>query len=185
MYIYIYIYVDGYMYTHYKQYVYIHIYIYTYIGICIHIYIYIYIHTYLYTPPPQTPAPSEPRRDAIQYMFTLLDLCVSSLRRGHANLLCIVPILTDDPRRESTQYNICSNARISKLISATVRAYWLSVALEGQIRRFRWGAAIAATLFKDCWLALFCFNYIYFNFEINIHNMLQALTRIHTLLFFV
>jgi hypothetical protein len=32
---------------------------------------------------------------------TLPDLCVSSLRRGHANLLCIVPILTDDPRRES------------------------------------------------------------------------------------
>jgi len=35
--------------------------------------------------------------------FTLLDLCVSSLRRGHANLLCIVPILTDDPRRESEE----------------------------------------------------------------------------------
>ena len=34
-------------------------------------------------------------------MLPLLDLCVSSLRRGHANLLCIVPILTDDPRRES------------------------------------------------------------------------------------
>ena len=34
-------------------------------------------------------------------MFTLFDLCVSSLRRGHANLLCIVPFLTDDPRRES------------------------------------------------------------------------------------
>src|SRR6056300_326773 len=34
-------------------------------------------------------------------LFTLLDLCVSSLRRGHANLFCIVPILTDDPRRES------------------------------------------------------------------------------------
>ena len=34
-------------------------------------------------------------------MFTLLDWCVSSLRRGHANLLCVVPILTDDPRRES------------------------------------------------------------------------------------
>ena len=33
---------------------------------------------------------------------TLLDLCVSSLRRGHANLLCIVPVfLTDDLRRES------------------------------------------------------------------------------------
>ena len=40
-------------------------------------------------------------------MFTLLDLCVSSLRRGHANLLCIVPILTDDPRRESNNH-ICS-----------------------------------------------------------------------------
>jgi hypothetical protein len=35
-------------------------------------------------------------------MFTIIDLCVSSLRRGHANLLCIVPMLTDDPRREST-----------------------------------------------------------------------------------
>ena len=37
-----------------------------------------------------------------QKTYTLLDLCVSSLRRGHANLLCIVPILSDDPRREST-----------------------------------------------------------------------------------
>ena len=42
-------------------------------------------------------------------LFTLLDLCVSSLRRGHANLLCIVPILTDDPRRESV--NSCAAAR--------------------------------------------------------------------------
>jgi hypothetical protein len=37
---------------------------------------------------------------------TLLDLSVSSLRRGHANLLCIVPILTDDPRRESNNFGI-------------------------------------------------------------------------------
>ena len=35
-------------------------------------------------------------------LFSPLDLCVSSLRRGHANLLCIVPISTDDPRRESS-----------------------------------------------------------------------------------
>ena len=34
-------------------------------------------------------------------IFPLLDLRVSSLRRGHANLLCIVPMLMDDPRRES------------------------------------------------------------------------------------
>ena len=32
-------------------------------------------------------------------LVSLLDLCVSSLRKGHANLLCIVPILTDDPRK--------------------------------------------------------------------------------------
>ena len=31
--------------------------------------------------------------EAGQKKDTLLDLCVSSLRRGHANLLCIVPIL--------------------------------------------------------------------------------------------
>ena len=35
-------------------------------------------------------------------LVTLLDLSVSSLRRGHANLLCMVPILSDDPRWEST-----------------------------------------------------------------------------------
>ena len=32
---------------------------------------------------------------------TLPDLCVPSLRRGHAHLLCIVPILVDVPWRES------------------------------------------------------------------------------------
>ena len=38
---------------------------------------------------------------AAKNLVTLLDLCVSSLRRGHANLLCIVPILSDDLRGES------------------------------------------------------------------------------------
>ena len=37
----------------------------------------------------------------VKEMFALLDLCVSSLRRGHFNLLCIAPSLPDDPRRES------------------------------------------------------------------------------------
>ena len=32
---------------------------------------------------------------------TFLDVCASSLRMGQANLLCFVPIFTDDPRRES------------------------------------------------------------------------------------
>ena len=43
----------------------------------------------------------------LKKLVTLLDLCVSSLRRGHANLLCIVPILTDDPRRESMYSPSC------------------------------------------------------------------------------
>ena len=30
-----------------------------------------------------------------KFLEPFLDLCVSSLREGHANLLCIVPILTD------------------------------------------------------------------------------------------
>ena len=37
-------------------------------------------------------------------LFTFLDSCVSSLRRGHANLLRIVPILTDDPRQSVRGY---------------------------------------------------------------------------------
>ena len=40
-------------------------------------------------------------------LLTLLDLCVTSLRRGHANILCVVPMLTDDLRRESTVLGMC------------------------------------------------------------------------------
>ena len=39
-------------------------------------------------------------------IFTLLDLCKSSLRRAHANLLCIVPMLSDDPRSDAIQHHI-------------------------------------------------------------------------------
>ena len=42
-----------------------------------------------------------PRLAYLALWLSLLDLCVSSLRTGHANILCIVPSLTDDPRRES------------------------------------------------------------------------------------
>ena len=42
------------------------------------------------------------QRQFSKKLATLLDLCVSSLRRGHANLLCIVPILTDCPLEESS-----------------------------------------------------------------------------------
>ena len=36
--------------------------------------------------------------DGKKQKWYILDLCVSSLRRGHANLLCIVPIFADDLR---------------------------------------------------------------------------------------
>ena len=36
-------------------------------------------------------------RESCEKFGPFLDLCVSSLRRGHANLLCIVPILSDVP----------------------------------------------------------------------------------------
>ena len=39
-------------------------------------------------------------------LFTLIDLCVSSLRRAHDNIICIVPIVTDDPRRDSFLHRI-------------------------------------------------------------------------------
>jgi len=58
--------------------------------------------------------------------FTLLNLCASSLRRGHANLLCIVPNLTDDPRRESWSAAALTlggrpSARSGPLLSRTPR----------------------------------------------------------------
>ena len=49
----------------------------------------------------ELPAASSASRRLPKKLGTLLDLCVSSLRRGHANLLCIVPIVSDDPRRQS------------------------------------------------------------------------------------
>ena len=41
------------------------------------------------------PVPSCTRLQPQKILEPFLDLCVSSLREGHANLLCIVPILTD------------------------------------------------------------------------------------------
>ena len=49
---------------------------------------------------------------------TFLDLCVSSLRRGHANLLCIIPVLSDDPRRESDSAAWQNIGIVDKLVLA-------------------------------------------------------------------
>ena len=46
--------------------------------------------------------------NVIKLLFALLDVCVSSLCRGHANMICIVPMLTDDPRGKSlSKYVLC------------------------------------------------------------------------------
>ena len=59
--------------------------------------------------------------------YTLLDLCVSSLRRGHANLLCIVPILTDDPRRESEIEGAARVALLCKWCASALITVFLSL----------------------------------------------------------
>ena len=59
-------------------------------------------------PPPAQPESAGGRHGSRKKCGTLLDLCVSSLRRGHANLLCIVPTLTDVPRKESRGFQFHS-----------------------------------------------------------------------------
>ena len=80
------------------MYVCMYIYIYIYTHVYIYIYIYIHIHVYMYMWRSRTLS-REP--SSVCLLCTLLDLCVSSLSRGHANIIWIGPILTDDPRRES------------------------------------------------------------------------------------
>ena len=50
--------------------------------------------------------PSLAKSSLFKKLETHLDLCMSSLRRGNANLLCIVPVCSDDPRRESGRWCI-------------------------------------------------------------------------------
>ena len=66
-------------------------------------------------------------------MFTLLDLCVSSLRRGHANFLCIAPILTDDPRRES----LIVDTTLKAVLPASVKKTLLRKTIHVEILAFR------------------------------------------------
>ena len=92
------------------------------ISLSMYIYIYIYIErerqidTYIYIY-----IQRERERQIDRYrvgllheeMCTLLDVCVSSLRRGHANLLYVVPSLTDGPRRESKgRLESCERGRL-------------------------------------------------------------------------
>ena len=85
---------------------------------CMYMYMCVYIHIYVGNRESELfklftlldPHRSKSNGKGIQQSFTLLDVCVSSLRRGHANLLCVVPILTDDPRRETENlscFSVC------------------------------------------------------------------------------
>ena len=68
-------------------------------------------------------------------LFTLLDLCVSSLRSGYSNLLCIVPTLADDPRRESrttppiSQLSMSQSAKL-RTTCARLQRLWRHVLLD-------------------------------------------------------
>ena len=91
------------------------------------------------------------RRIALsKQMFTLIDLCVSPLRRAHINILCIVPMLTADPRRVSTL--LYQNKRST----ARLIVDWLSVVSPR--------AMFALSLL----LSFLLFEYVY----IYIYNML-------------
>ena len=68
---------------------------------------------------------------------TLLDLCMSSLRRGHANHLCIVPILTDDLRRGSKFRNCWLQRR--PVFNRAIRCILVArAALDGTVQ-ILWG----------------------------------------------
>ena len=51
-----------------------------------------------------------------------LDVCMSCLRRGHANCLCIFPSLTDDPRTESGECMTKKNCWMG--LASGVRGLW-------------------------------------------------------------
>ena len=68
-------------------------------------------------------------------LFALLDLCASSLRRGHANILRVVEILTDDPRREC---NI-AEALVQRVGASGENSRTGDLGISGRRKRPRWG----------------------------------------------
>ena len=78
----------------------------------------------------------EPRWLRIIILFTLLDVRVSSLHRGHANIICIVPILADDPRRKSfTKQDGCGSYRIAsnRIVPSCDTVYIIHHAMLGHV----------------------------------------------------
>ena len=92
-------------------------------------------------------------------LFILLELCVLSLRRGHANLLYIVPNLTDDPRRESEHQVMdyitlnCGKTSVGIIFvrPVSVLKFWISEGLtqaESSFRTLDFGISDADSGFR-------------------------------------
>ena len=77
-------------------------------------------------------------------MFTLLDSCVSSLRRGRTNLLCIVPILTDAPQRESA------------ILYDTILYYTILYYAITELQRMKQDFPLAPLLISFGWQTITC-----------------------------
>ena len=82
----------------------------------------------------------------VRQLFTLLDLCVSSLRRGRANIFCIVPISTDDPRRESKY--------LKQVCIVTTSTHHRNDACDSECRR-RWQQRYQGSIFTLGDIALY------------------------------
>ena len=107
--------------------VYIYIYTYVYISISLSIYIYIYMYTYRLgrqlashswnsSSPRYASSPSPRSGDSGRIRCLHFSICACHPCAGaNANLLCIVPSLTDDTRRESNSNHIHSCSYVSCL----------------------------------------------------------------------
>ena len=91
------------------------------------------------------------KREEHKKLFTLLDLCVSSLRRGHANLLCIVPILTDDPRRESDTSALGSQQCAEKIAKAIGRGKVFTLAPTHSVSMEKRRGQDTKLTLRSCW----------------------------------
>ena len=106
-----------------------------------------------------------------KHMFTLLALCVSSLRRGHANLLCIVPSLTDDPRRESIEAFVLFIVFFSLFSrTRTQLAFITSFILLSQGHRGPLSSSFSISLSIHMYIRMYIYKHTYMYVCIYIHT---------------
>ena len=101
---------------------------------------------------------------------TLLDLCVSSLHRDHAILHCFVPILTDDPRRESSQGRKIARRKSTPQKSSRISSgifQWMFSGISQRIVIFsQWiFTGIVQWIFSGVFQQIFTNNNYYYNYN--------------------